>query len=54
MPQKVLYRTIKARHTARPQRIRLSPPAGGFAGLLARLDQAGAQLDRARIRRKLA
>jgi hypothetical protein len=51
MPQKVIRRTIKARHSARPGRIRSAAPAGGFFGMLARLSDASARLERARPRR---
>lgn len=53
MTQKVVHRTLKARHTPCPPRRRISAPEGGFAGLLARLDDASARLDRARRSRRL-
>ena len=52
MPQKVIRRTIKVRHSARPARSRKSAPSGGgFFGLLAQLNDASARLERSRPRR---
>lgn len=48
MSQKVVRRSIKVRHTARPQR---AAATGGFAGMLARLTEASSRLERARRRR---
>ncbi|HET6247603.1 MAG TPA: hypothetical protein VFE47_07900 [Tepidisphaeraceae bacterium] len=49
MTRKVVRRTIKVRHSARP---RNSAPSGGFFGMLARLNDASSRLDGARRRRR--
>jgi hypothetical protein len=51
MAQKVIRRTIKDRGTARPGRSKVVVASGGFFGMLARLNDASARLERARPRR---
>jgi hypothetical protein len=49
MTRKVIHRTIKVRHSARP---RAAAPSGGFFGMLSRLSDASARLERSRPRRR--
>ncbi|HWE96425.1 MAG TPA: hypothetical protein VG269_20860 [Tepidisphaeraceae bacterium] len=53
MAHSVVRRTIKVRHSPRPAKGRKAP-AGGFAGLLSRLNEASARLQRSRPRRGMA
>ena len=50
MPAKVVRRSIKVRHSARPQRARAAGSGGGFFAMLAKLNDASARLNRARPR----
>ena len=50
MARKVIRRTIKVRHTARPGKAHPAAPVGAFAGLLGRLDEASRRLNQARRR----